>query len=203
MGPGLISFFDPSLYKKVLGILPSGVVALLAAALLFVGRDEKGDLVLPWSEAVKIDWGIIILFGGGISLGVQMMKTGLAEQIASAIVSSTGLTSLWSLVFAVIAFTVFFTEVCSNTATSNMLAPLVLSLAHTMGVSPIPPLLAVACSASCAFMLPIATGPNAIAFGTGHISQNQMMKKGFVLNVVCLILIWATLRIGCPLLGWS
>lgn len=203
MGPGVVSFFDPLLYKRVSALLPSGVVALCAAALLFVGRDEEGELVLPWSAAATIDWGIIILFGGGISLGVQMMKTGLAEQVANTVVEMTGLSGGWSLVFVAIAFTIFFTEVCSNTATSNMLSPLVLSLAKTLGVSPIPSLLAVALAASCAFMLPIATGPNAIAYGTGGVTQGEMIRKGFLLNLVAIAVIWVMLRILCPIFGWS
>ena len=141
--------------------------------------------MLPWSDAAKIDWGIIMLFGGGITLGTQMIDTGLAERIAVAFVDGTGIESLIALTIFVTFFTIFFTEVCSNTASATMLVPLVIPIAARMGVAPLAPAMAVGLAASCAFMLPVATGPNAVAYGTGLITTRQMMRKGLVLNLLC------------------
>lgn len=182
--------------------LPGGAVALLACVVLFVIRDEKKELVLPWNDAVKIDWGIILLFGGGIALGTQMRETGLAQALAEGFVSATGIQGLWTLTAVVTVFTIFFTEACSNTASATMLVPLVISIAEELGVSIMPPALAVGLAASCAFVLPIATGPNAIVYGTGRVDLRSMMRTGFVLNLLCAVAIVALLRILLPLYGW-
>ncbi len=194
-----------------------GAVAVLAALPLFVFRDPRPDrgegvddvdapgpaAVLPWREAVKIDWGVIFLFGGGIALGKQLTDTGLAEVISRGVVVSTGVSDLWALTALACVFTIFFTEVCSNTAATNMIVPLVIALADEIGVSPVPPAIAAALAASCAFMLPIATGPNAIVFGTGRVPQASMMRAGFWLNIASAIAIVVLLRLIAPLMGWA
>lgn len=184
-------------------LLPGGAVALLACVVLFVIRDEKKELVLPWNDAVKIDWGIILLFGGGIALGTQMRATGLAQALAEGFVSATGIEGLWTLTAVVTVFTIFFTEACSNTASATMLVPLVISIAEELGVSILPPALAVGLAASCAFVLPIATGPNAIVYGTGRVDLRSMMRTGFALNLMCAVAIVLLLRILLPLYGWT
>lgn len=183
-------------------LLPGGAVALLACVVLFVVRDEKKELVLPWSDATQIDWGIILLFGGGIALGTQMRETGLAQALAQGFVASTGISGLWTLTALVTVFTIFFTEACSNTASATMLVPLVISIAEELGVSILPPALAVGLAASCAFVLPIATGPNAIVYGTGRVDLRSMMRTGLALNLICAVAIVLLLRILLPLYGW-
>jgi len=192
---------------RTFDLLPVGGVALFAASILFAvddvpDRDGVRRRVLPWREANRIDWGIVMLFGGGISLGRQMFDTGLAEALARGFVQTTGVEGLWTLTALVTVFTIFFTEVCSNTASANMLAPLVIAVAGELEVSPIPPTLAVGLAASCAFMLPIATGPNAIAYGTGTVPLPAMMRHGLGLNLICAVLVFLLLRGLCPLLGW-
>ena len=182
--------------------LPGGAVALLACVVLFVVRDEKKELVLPWSDAVKIDLGIILLFGGGIALGTQMRETGLAQALAESFVAASGINGLWTLTAVVTVFTIFFTEACSNTASATMLVPLAISIAEELNVSIMPPALAVGLAASCAFVLPIATGPNAIVYGTGRVDLRSMMRTGFVLNLLCAVAIVALLRVLLPLYGW-
>lgn len=182
--------------------LPGGAVALLACVVLFIVRDEKNKLVLPWSDATKIDWGIILLFGGGIALGTQMRETGLAQALAESFVASTGIEGLWTLTAVVTVFTIFFTEACSNTASATMLVPLVISVAEELGVSIMPPALAVGLAASCAFVLPIATGPNAIVYGTGRVDLRSMMRTGLVLNLMCAVAIVTLLWVLLPLYGW-
>jgi sodium-dependent dicarboxylate transporter 2/3/5 len=203
MAPGVMEALGLPEARTVNALLPGGAVAMFAASILYVVPDAGAkERVLPWREGVKIDWGIIMLFGGGISLGTQLFDTGLAEAISRGFVAVTGVDDLWTLTAFVTVFTIFFTETCSNTATANMLAPLVIAVATELEVSPLPPVLAVGLAASCAFMLPIATGPNAVIYGTGRVPQIEMIKAGFWLNVVATILILILLRLLCPLYGW-
>lgn len=201
--PGVLKALDSPLAPMISSALPAGGVAILAASVLFAIRDEKGEPVLPWPEARNIDWGLIMLFGGGISLGGQMFKTGLARTLGQGFIELTGVSDLWTLTAVGIAFTIFFTEVCSNTATSSMVVPLIIGVAIELGVSPIPPALGVGLAASCAFMMPIATGPNAIVYGTGEIALPDMIRIGALLNVICGVVIFAILRLLCPLYGWT
>ena len=184
-------------------MFPTSAVAMLAAGMLFWLQDDDGQPVLPWPEALKVDWGLIMLFGGGISLGSQMFETGLADALGRGFIALTGVSDLWTLTALAIGFTIFFTEVCSNTATANMVIPLVLGVTSEMRVSPVPPVLGVALAASCAFMMPISTGPNAIVYGTGQIPLPIMMRVGVMLNVLCGIALFAVLRVLCPLYGWD
>ena len=202
MVPGLMKAADLPGGAALSAALPGGSVALLAASVLFLFGDDEGERVLPWRDAVGIDWGIIMLFGGGISLGQQMFDTGLAATISTWFVDVTGVSDLWTLTALTVVFTIFFTEVCSNTASANMLVPLVIAAADELQVSPIPPALAVGLAASCAFMLPIATGPNAIAYGTGRVPMTAMVRVGFGLNLLCAAFVFLLLRVLCPLYGW-
>lgn len=202
MVPGILKSAGTELGATLSAALPGGVVALFAASVLFVFRDRKGELVLPWREAGRIDWGIIMLFGGGLSLGQQMADTGLASAVARGFVGATGITDLWALTILIAVGTIFFTEVCSNTASANILVPIVIAIAAEAGVSPLPPALAVGLAASCAFMLPIATGPNAIVYGSGKVTLPEMMKTGLWLNLACGLVIVLVLWLLLPLYGW-
>jgi sodium-dependent dicarboxylate transporter 2/3/5 len=202
--PGIMRAVGAPYAAEVARALPIGAVAILAAAPLFLFRDEDGKTpVLPWHDAARIDWGLILLFGGGLTLGAQMFETGLAAEISKWFLHTTGISSLWGLTAALVVFTVFFTEACSNTASSNMIVPLAIAAALELGVSPLPPALAVGLSASCAFMLPIATGPNAVAYGTGILDLPHMMRIGFVLNIVAALTLLAVLYALSTLHGWG
>ena len=202
MTPGVLKALGHPLGATLSKALPAGGVAMLASSLLFVCRDEARQPVLPWQKARDVDWGIILFFGGGISLGKQMFDTGLADELGKGFIQATGVSDLWTLTGLALAFTVFLTEVCSNTATASMLSPLVIGVAHELGVSPIAPTLGVALGASCAFMLPVATGPNAIVFGTGRIALPSMVRAGFWLNLVSIGLVFGLLRVLLPAYGW-
>ncbi|MEM7136987.1 MAG: DASS family sodium-coupled anion symporter [Myxococcota bacterium] len=202
--PGILRAADAPHAEDIARALPIGAVAILAATPLFLIRDKANDApVLPWDDAVRIDWGLILLFGGGLSLGAQMFETGLAASISHWFLSATGIDSLWGLTAAMIFFTVFFTEACSNTASSNMIVPFAIAAALELGVSPLLPALAVGLSASCAFMLPIATGPNAVAYGQGLLDLRQMMRVGFVLNMVSALTLLAVLALLAAAYGWT
>jgi sodium-dependent dicarboxylate transporter 2/3/5 len=200
--PGVYSALELPRADVLEDLLSAENVALGVCVLLFL-PDEHGKRVMPWKTAVRIDWGIILLFGGGLSLGKQMFDTGLAGEIAGTFVAASGVTDLWTLTALVTVFTIFFTEVCSNTAAANMLAPLVIAMARELEVSPLPPVLAVGIAATCGFMLPVGTGPNALVYGTRKVDQWTMIKVGFFVDVVSAIVIVIALRILCPLFGWD
>lgn len=200
--PGVYSALELPRADVLEDMLSAENVALGACVLLFL-PDENGRRVLPWKNAVRIDWGIILLFGGGLSLGKQMFDTGLAEAIAGTFVAASGVSDVWTLTLIVTVFTIFFTEICSNTATANMLAPLVIAMARELEVSAIPPVLAVGIAATCGFMLPVGTGPNALVYGTRKVDQWTMIKVGFFVDLVSIVVIFVALRILCPLYGWD
>ena len=185
-------------------MLDPGAVAILAASILFmVPTKAGGPRVLTWEDAVQIEWGLILLFGGGIALGEAMLSTGLAATLGRGLIAVTGVADLWSLTFVAILVAIALTEVCSNTAAANMLVPLVIGAASELGVSPVPPAIAVGLGASCGFMLPVATGPNAIAYGTGFLRVRDMMRVGVVLDLLSAIVIFVLLRLLCPWFGIS
>lgn len=201
--PGIASLVAPAEAPALRRFLDPGVVAVLAASVLFFAPDGRGSRVLRWSEAVRIDWGIILLFGGGIALGTQLVDTGLAAVMSEAFVASTGVSDVWTLTILCIVATIVLSELCSNTATATMLVPLVIGVTTELGVSPIAPVLAVGLAASVGFMLPIATGPNALVYGTGRVSQMQMMRVGLALDVAGGVIVFAVVRVLCPLFGWT
>lgn len=205
MTPDLAKLFGGKQADALGVLLEPGAVAIAASSLLFMVPAEPGgsERVLPWSDAVRIEWGLIFLFGGGIALGEAMFQTGLAKALGEGFLQVTRVSGLWTLTGATLVLSIVLTEICSNTAAANMLVPLVIGAAEQLGVSPVPPALAVGLGASCGFMLPVATGPNAIAYGTGLASARDMIRVGIYLDVLSAIVIFALLRVLCPLFGWA
>ncbi|MGH9779403.1 MAG: SLC13 family permease [Candidatus Acidiferrales bacterium] len=204
--PGIVALArgtDDPLYLLLSERLDEGVVAMLAAALLFLLpvslKPPQG--ALGWRDAVKIDWGTILLFGGGLSLGTMLQSTGLAERMARGLLHEVGEPSLWLLVGVAIAFTTLFTETASNTASATMLVPVTIAVATAAGVSVVPPALGVTLAASLAFMLPVSTPPNAIVYGSGRVSILAMVRAGLLLDVLGFAVLLSLLRWLCPLLG--
>jgi sodium-dependent dicarboxylate transporter 2/3/5 len=183
--------------------LTEEVVALIAGCSLFVLPGGEKRPALKWEEATRIEWGVILLFGGGILLGTLAKSTGLAEQWGRELVAATGASSTWTITALVTATSIILSEATSNTATASMMAPLAGALAHAAGAAPIPAVLGATMGASFGFMMPISTGPNALAYATGRVTVWQMVKAGIVFDVVGFFLIVGALRIACPLLGWS
>lgn len=182
---------------------PESVVALLAAALLFVLPTDvaRGEFTLSWKQAAHIDWGTILLFGGGLSLGTLIFDTKLAEVAGTAILRISGAQSLWALTAVAIALGVLLSETSSNTASASIVIPTAIAVALGAGVSPIPPAVGAALGASFGFMLPVSTPPNAIIYGTGLVPMREMIRSGIWLDVAGAVLIWVGLRLLCPLLG--
>lgn len=191
------------------GHLTEEVVALIAGCLLFVlpGHDPAHPHTrrpaLTWTEATRIEWGVILLFGGGILLGDLARTTGLAAEWGRAFVDATGASSTWGITALVTAAAIALSEATSNTATATLMAPLAGALAAAAGGSPIPAVLGATMGASFGFMMPISTAPNALAYATGRVSIGEMVRAGIVFDVIGFLLILAALRITCPLLGWA
>jgi len=183
--------------------LPEAVIALLAAVALFLLPTDlrRGRFTLSWRQAVGIDWGTILLFGGGLSLGKLMFETRLAETMGVAIVRISGAESVWGLTAVAIALGVVLSETSSNTASASMLVPTIIAVAAGGGMNPIPPVLGATLGASFGFMLPVSTPPNAIVYGTGLIPLREMMAAGLRLDVAGAVLIWLGLRVLVPLFG--
>ena len=158
-------------------------VALTAVVLMFILPNGNGGRLLDWESASTIHWGVLLLFAGGIAIAKAFAVTGISEAIGE---SLSGVTRLSIIVLiAVVALSVtFLTEITSNTATTTLLMPILAAAALGAGFEPALLMLPAALSASCAFMLPVATAPNAIVFGTGKITVEQMVREGFALNLM-------------------
>src|SRR3989338_4220566 len=191
----IYKFFDAHFHEEV--------VSLVAVLILFLTPvDWKNrKFTISWNDAVKIDWGTIILFGGGLSFGGLMFSTKLADFMGNILIKITGVDTLWGLTAVAIGLAIVITEVTSNTATANMLIPVMISVAQTAGVSVIPPAIGVCLGASMAFMFPVSTPSNAIVYGSGRVPITSMIRAGVILDIISFFVILIGLRILCPLLG--
>lgn len=160
------------------------VVAMTAVIILCITHTAT------WSEIQdRTEWGVLMLFGGGLVLGIVLKETGASKILADTIVNYIGMQHWLVMTLVLTAFIVFLTEFTSNTATAALMTPIFISVAEGLGLPPVSLAAIVACSASCAFMLPIATPPNAIVFSTGYIKQSEMVKVGFILNIISTVVI--------------
>ncbi len=168
-----------------LAMVHDATIAIIGALILFSFPVDlsKGEFLLDWDTAQKVPWDVIILFGGGLSLAHGFNVTGLAHWIGDQLSILKG-ANLLVLVFAVVFLTIFLTEVTSNTATASMLIPIMGSTAVAMMVHPFALIMGAGIAASYAFMLPIATPPNAVIFGARQVTIPQMAKTGFLLNII-------------------
>ncbi|KLV07181.1 Anion transporter [Photobacterium aquae] len=157
------------------------LVALGAIVLLGASR------VVKWKDIEKsTDWGVLLLFGGGICLSNILKATGTSIFLAHSLSAFLDQAGLFFTILVIAGFVVFLTEFASNTASAALLVPVFATVAEALGVSPVVLSALIAVSASCAFMLPVATPPNAIVFGSGHIKQSEMMRAGIYLNIACI-----------------
>lgn len=160
------------------------VVAMIAAVFVcFFG-------VAEWKQIQEnTDWGVLMLFGGGLSLSVILTQSGASKALVDSVQFLIADSNYFVIGLMVATFIIFLTEFTSNTASAALLVPIFISVAENLGVNPLGLSLIIGIGASCAFMLPVATPPNAIAYGTGKVSQRDMIKSGFVLNILCIIFI--------------
>lgn len=169
--------------------LNDSIIALLGALALFIcpANGEKNDSILEWDDTKKMAWGILLLFGGGISLANGLENAGLMQQLGQWLSQFAG--NEFILVLIITIVTMFLSEVMSNVAQVIVFAPVVSSMADAIGINPLLLGIPMTLAASCASMLPMGTPPNAIVFASGHIRLTQMTKAGFVMNMVAVILI--------------
>ena len=193
---GPLIFADPKL-------VTDATIAMTGALLLFVIpiNWKKNIFVMNWEWASKMPWGVLILFGGGLSMAAGFKATKLANWIGSQ-VGLLEAAPVLVLIIAVATLIIFLTELTSNTATSAMVMPILSAVAIGLGQSPLLLIVPAAIAASCAFMLPVATPPNAIVFGSGYVTIPQMVKSGFGLNILGIILTVAlTYFVVMPVFG--
>ena len=171
-------------------------VALLAVVALFVVRDDQGEPLIDWAKASQIPWGVLLLFGGGICLARAFVASGLSAQVGDALTAVAAL-PVFAMMLLVALAVMFLTEATSNTATTALLMPVLAAVALAVEIDPLWLMVPAAMSASCAFMLPVATAPNAVVFGSGELPIRRMVREGFVLNLMGALLIstvaWALL----------
>lgn len=178
---------DHATAKLVTERLPEGLVGLFVGTLLFFIPDTKRSTLLTWEKALHIDWGTLLLFGSGISLGEIVFKSKLAEVIGNSLPFSA--MPLAGGLLLLTFLTVFGSEFVSNTAIANLLIPLTVAT-PPFNQNPLVPVLAVTLGSSLAFMMPVGTPPNAIVYGTGLIRLKDMLIKGCLLNILSIAVIW-------------
>jgi solute carrier family 13 (sodium-dependent dicarboxylate transporter), member 2/3/5 len=185
----------------VFGQLGDAGVAMLAGLLLFIlpVNWRRGEFVMNWEHGKRVPWDVLILFGGGLTLARQIETTGLADWLGAQ-ASPLAALPIWLTVLTVCLVITFLTELTSNTATAAALVPVAASLSVGMGHSPLLLALPVCLSASCAFMLPVATPPNAVVFGSGMVNLNQMARTGFWLNLIMVVVLTVAALTLAPLI---
>ena len=192
-------------YLRLAAMLPESVVALLGAGLLFVLPVDlrRHEFTLPWAEAVKIDWWIVFLYGGGIALGTLAFQTGLAEALGRALTSLLGVQSPFGLLCLATVLATLLSETTSNTASANMIVPTVLAFARSAGIDPLLPAIGATMGASLGFMLPVSTPCNAIVYGSGRIPLRTMLRRGLALDLAGVVTIVAVVWLLGPLVVGS
>jgi sodium-dependent dicarboxylate transporter 2/3/5 len=173
--------------------VPESIAALIGASLLFLlpisWRARR--FTLTWEEAVRIDWGIVLLFGGGLAMGELAFSTGLAEAVGRGVTSWLPVQSSFALTVLFTAVAIVMSEAASNTASANMIVPVAIAVAQAAGVNPLQPALGATLGASMGFMMPISTPPNAIVYSSGYVPIGAMMKHGVILDLVGFVAIVA------------
>ena len=208
MYPGVVELF---IGKGRLGAnfiearLPEEIVGLCAGLILFflpVNFRER-EFTVEWRDAAQIDWGTVLLFGGGLVLGRQIFDTGLAAAIGAQVNHLLGNPSAALLSAIAIVLSILLSETTSNTASANVMVPMMIAVAQSAGVNPVPIAIATCLACSFGFMLPISTPPNALAYSTGFVRLPTMIRCGLLLDLIGAITIWLTVQLLAPWVGWK
>ena len=193
VGPGILSIVlgrEHPVAQYVFATLPESIAALIGAVLLFVlPINQFQRSTITWKQAAQIDWGTILLFGGGLSLGALSASSGLALAIGEGVTGLLPTNTVIPLTFAATLFTVVLSDAMSNTAAANISIPIVISIAQAANVDPVIPTVAASLAASVAVVLPISTPPNAIVYASGRVPITKMIKYGLLMDGVAIVLI--------------
>lgn len=201
--PGIIAVTAGERSPIYLGFnrsMPEGIAALTGAVLLFILPGRRGERAITWHEASQIDWGIVLLYGGGFALGVLSFQTGLAESMGRGLTGMLPISGEFGLLVASVLIAVLLSETTSNTASANMIVPVVISIAKASGIDPLVPALGATFAASLGFMLPVSTPCNAIVYGSGYVPLSRMIRYGLLLDIAGIIVVITVVSMLGPLL---
>jgi solute carrier family 13 (sodium-dependent dicarboxylate transporter), member 2/3/5 len=193
--PQVVAWLNSRLTAQI-----TAIIAVLSLFLFPVKGTESGTSI-TWKQAAGIDWGVILLFGGGVSLGNVLFDCGLAKELGNTLAHALGANTLWSVTALGIGTGIFISEFSSNTSAAAMLLPMIIGLAQGVGVSPVAPAIGTALGVSMGFALPFSTPTNAIVYSSGIISQKQMLIAGLLIDFVGFFVILGCLRLILPLVG--
>ena len=204
--PGIVALVaggDSTAYETVSTRLDEGVVAVLGASLLFMLPTDwpKREFTLNWSDAARIDWGTIVLFGSGVIFGTLLADTGLAETIGKGSYNALGLTSAVAITIFAVLLAIVVSETTSNTASAAVVVPIIIPIAAAAGINPFVPALAATFAASFGFMLPVSTPQNAVVYGSGTVPITKMIRSGISFDIIGAILILIFLPLLIPVFG--
>jgi sodium-dependent dicarboxylate transporter 2/3/5 len=188
------------MYLAMSRTIPEGIAALAGAVLLFILPGDDGERAITWAEASRIDWGVVLLYGGGFALGVLSFQTGLAEAVGRGLTGMLPISGEFGLLVASVIIAVLVSEATSNTASANMVVPVVISIAGASGVDPLIPALGATFAASLGFMLPVSTPCNAIVYGSGYVPLSRMIRYGALLDAAGIIVVIAVVWMLAPML---
>ncbi len=200
---GVVAGDDSDAYLQVGEAANEGIVAIVAAALLFLlPTDWKARrFTINWNQAARIDWGTVILFGGGIVLGAMLSETGLAERIGTSLSDALGVSSIFGVTVVIVVVAVIISETTSNTASAAIVVPIAISIAASADLNPTIPALAAIFGANYGFMLPVSTPPNAIVYSSGLLPITRMLKAGIVFDIIGAVLCIAGVIVMANLVG--
>ena len=202
---GLAWILRTYLLNKFIPNLDDSIIALISGISLFLfqanNQEGKKEKIMNWEDAVKLPWGILLLFGGGLAIAQGFQSSGLANWIAENLTQLNGF-SLFIILLVVITAVNFLTEITSNLATTAMLLPILAPTAVTLGVHPYILMVGATLAASCAFMLPVATPPNAVVFGSNYLKISDMVRVGILMNIISIIIIFMMVYFILPIL-WN
>lgn len=204
--PGIVAIVsgtESSSYETVTARLDEGIVAILGASLLFLlpTKWEEREFTLRWSDAAKIDWGTVVLFGTGIIFGTLLADTGLAETLGNGASDALGLGSVLAITIFGVVLAILVSETTSNTASASVVVPIIIPIAMAADVNPLVPALAATFAASFGFMLPVSTPQNAIVYGSGTVPITTMIRTGASFDVIGAILIIVLLPVMASVVG--
>lgn len=190
------------LFNKILPNLDDSIIALISGLCLFLfstSSSDKEKKIMHWEDAVKLPWGILLLFGAGLAIAEGFQTSGLATWIAGSMINLNGFSAL-IILLVIIAAVNFLTEITSNLATISMLLPVLASAAIVLDIHPFLIMAGATLAASCAFMLPVATPPNAVVFGSNYLKISDMVRVGFFMNLISIAIIFVVVYFVLPTL---